>query len=147
MPGVTLPARSRAGDAYAELNDIVAVRQGEAYAVGAVSYLRGETRIIREAIVLRWDGTSWRRLPHRPAETAYTKVAPDGAGGLWLAASRQDRPDELTHYTGGAWTRVPLSARNAAIRGLANVPGTTFMWATAEAAEAGVTRRLILAYR
>lgn len=151
VPSMALPVRSRAGDAYAELNDIVVVRPDEAYAVGGISFIIGEDRVVREAIVLRWDGRAWRRLAHRPAETAYTRVAPDGAGGLWLATRRQDRPDVLTHYEDGRWSRVPVplppGTTGATVRGLANVPGTGTMWATAEARGPAVTRQLILSNR
>ncbi|MEV4890342.1 hypothetical protein AB0K48_13215 [Nonomuraea sp. NPDC055795] len=145
VPSISLPSRSRVGDAYAELHDIMALGPDEAYAVGGISFIIGEERVMREALVLRWNGTSWVRLAHRPAGTSYTKVAPDGAGGLWLATRRQDLPDVLTHYQGGRWTRTPVG--KVTLNGLANVPGTRTMWATAETREAGVTRQLILGYR
>lgn len=151
VPAIGLPKRSRIGDAYAELNDIVAVGPDEAYAVGAVTLLDGPTRVVREAIVLRWNGSSWRRLSHRPLETGYTRVAPDGSGGLWLATERQDKSDVLTHYSDGAWTQVPIAlpagTTRARVKGLANVPGTTRMWATVEARGPGAARQLVLSHR
>ncbi|MFI6293645.1 hypothetical protein ACIBEJ_18790 [Nonomuraea sp. NPDC050790] len=144
-PSISLPSRSRIGDAYAELHDIVALGPDEAYAVGGISFIIGEERVMREALVLRWNGTLWERLPHRPAGTSYSRVAPDGAGGLWLATRRQDLPDVLTHREGRRWTRTPVG--KVTLNGLANVPGTRTMWATAETREAGVTRQLILSYR
>ncbi|MFI6502111.1 hypothetical protein [Nonomuraea typhae] len=145
VPSISLPGRSRAGDAYAELHDIVALGPREAYAVGGISFILGEERIVREALVLRWNGKAWLRLPHRPAETAYTEAVPDGAGGLWLATRRQDRSDVLTHYASGRWTQTAIG-KDVTVTGLANVPGTRKMWATAETGEAGAARQLILTY-
>ncbi len=145
VPSIGVPERSRAGDATVELDDVAVTGRNEAYAVGAVVLPLNEGRVIREAVVLRWNGSTWRRLAHRPAETAYTRVAPDGAGGLWLVTQRQDHPDVLTHHAGGRWTPVEVPA--VAVKGLANVPGTRDMWATAESRESGATRQLILSYR
>lgn len=143
-----LAQRSRLGDAYAELSDIVALSRDDVFAVGAITTMEGEERVVREAIVMHWDGQTWRRLPHRPLETGYKRVASDGAGGLWLATERQGRSDVLTHYTGpGKWAQVPVGTTRLEITGLTNVPGTTQMWATAEARGPGAARQLVLSHQ
>lgn len=150
LPIVT--QRSRLGDAYAELSDILAISRDEVYAVGAITTLEGGERVVKEGIVLRWNGHAWRRLPHRPLSTGYKRVASDGAGGLWLATERQGRSDVLTHFTGpGKWAQVtldpPAGATRMEVKGVANVPGTTRMWATVEASGPGKTRQLVLSHQ
>lgn len=137
IPPIALPE-----EGHLELNDIAMPYAGLGYAVGAIT-VRG---VPSEAVVLRWDGVSWERLPHRPAATAYTHVATDGGSGLWLAAARRGRPDTLVRFVDGAWSQVSVTPEGGAdghVRGLANVPGTPQMWATVETGG----RSAVLSYR
>jgi hypothetical protein len=112
---------------YSELNDIVALKPDDVWAVG---------RLVssQEGLVLHWDGVSWKRAAHRPARTGFRRAAPDGRGGLWLATRKQQGPDFMTHYAPSSrWQEVPLDLPEAEITGLTNVPGTTMMWATVDA--------------
>ncbi|GAA4101278.1 hypothetical protein [Nonomuraea soli] len=112
---------------YAELNDIVALAPDDVWAVGSLVSSK-------EGLVLHWDGVSWKHSAHRPAGTDFRRAAPDGAGGLWLAARKRQGPDSMTHYVASStWQEVPLDLPEAEITGLANVPGTTMMWATVDA--------------
>ncbi|NUR90450.1 MAG: hypothetical protein HOY71_40780 [Nonomuraea sp.] len=141
--GLTTPA-----DSYTELDDVLATGRKEAYAVGAIVASKGG---LREGVVLRWNGTEWNRVDQHPAGIGFTRVARDGTGGLWLATRRQGGSDVLTHYARGGWGELavqpPMGTTNVEVRGLANVPGTTAMWATAQAGGSDVTRQLILSYR
>ncbi|MEV0583135.1 hypothetical protein [Nonomuraea sp. NPDC050310] len=118
---------------FAELADIVALAEDDVWAVGAIVVRRDGVRSLREALVLHWDGTAWRRVQHRPAATGFTAAAPDGTGGLWLATESAEGPDTLTRHRRGAWESVALGLPKAQVKGLANVPGSTRMWATVDA--------------
>ncbi|MGW5687306.1 hypothetical protein [Nonomuraea sp. NPDC003754] len=141
LPRVDLPEGG-----YLELNDIVMPYPGLGYAVGAITV----GGLPREAVLLRWNGRAWRFLRHRAPATAYTRVATDGGSGLWLAAARPGRPDALVRFVDGAWTEIvvsPPGTARAEIRGLANVPGTTRMWATVEESAPTGVRQLVLTYQ
>ncbi|MFE3454565.1 hypothetical protein ACFXJ8_37150 [Nonomuraea sp. NPDC059194] len=141
LPPIELPEGG-----YLELNDIAMPYPDLGYAVGAITV----GGLPREAVVLRWDGASWQRLDHRTPATAYTHVATDGGSGLWLGAAHPRRPGTLVRFQDGAWSETPLSpagTTRAEIRGLANVPGTTRMWATVEASAPAGVRQLVLTYQ
>ncbi|MEU7899324.1 hypothetical protein AB0B45_41535 [Nonomuraea sp. NPDC049152] len=141
LPPIELPEGG-----YLELNDIAMPYRNLGYAVGAITV----GGLPREAVVLRWDGTSWQRLDHRTPSTAYTYVATDGGSGLWLGAARPRQPDALVRFVDGTWSEVPVTPQGttrAEIRGLTNVPGSTRMWATVEASAPTGVRQLVLTYQ
>ncbi|MEU4696601.1 hypothetical protein [Nonomuraea dietziae] len=127
IPAIALPEGG-----HLELNDLAMPYAGLGYAVGAITV--GGAPL--EAVVLRWDGAAWERLPHRPPATAYTHVTTDGGSGMWLAAARTGLPGALVRFVDGSWSQIsvlPESSTHAEVRGLANVPGTSQMWATVDA--------------
>lgn len=106
--------------------DIVAMKRNEVWLFG-LSNVQGHPR----ANAARWNGSRWQyvTLPGRYPESA----AADGRGGIWVGARSGDMQSSfLLHYSGGTWTRVELPRsvrRSARINSLANIPGTTSMWA------------------
>ncbi|WP_431899247.1 hypothetical protein [Nonomuraea sp. bgisy101] len=141
-----LPAMELPMGGYLELNDIAMPYEGLGYAVGAITV----GGLPLEAVVLRWDGTSWQRLDHRALSTTYTYVATDGGSGLWLGAARPRQSGALVRFVDGAWSEIPLRSPGAPrteIRGLTNVPGTTRMWATVEIGAPTGVRQLVLTYQ
>ncbi|MFI9815964.1 hypothetical protein [Saccharothrix variisporea] len=108
-----------------ELTDVV-VTDRQVWAVG---------RADAQPLVLRWNGLAWERvaLPVTAAPTRVNAAADDGRGGLWLAGevrAGQDATPLLARYD-GSWRTATVSAElaNTALRGIAQVPGTTTAWA------------------
>ena len=94
--------------------------------------------------VHRWDGTAWQGVagpdlpPGAHPHAILDAVAPDGQGGIWAAGSTVG-PDFLiepsftsffAHLQGGSWTvQIEPDSMQGEIRGLAQVPGATTLWA------------------
>ncbi|GIH29181.1 hypothetical protein Aph01nite_74910 [Acrocarpospora phusangensis] len=104
----------------AEIKDVVALSPAEAYAVGSV--LAGSRP---EGAVFRWNGKGWSRLARRVAGVAYTRVAADGAGGVWMVEG-----PSFVNLRKGRWTRHPVPVAQGEVKGI--VAGAGRMWAVAE---------------
>ncbi|GII93464.1 hypothetical protein [Sinosporangium siamense] len=138
---VPLPVLAPDEGTHAELNDLAVLDRDRVYAVGTVTSYDEAGRVNRQGLVLRWDGRVWTRLPHRTTGVAYIQAVSDGRGGLWLA---EEGSVGLTHLSAaGRWLRVTLPLpKGGEVRALANVPGTTKMWATVQSGG----RQLVLSY-
>jgi hypothetical protein len=84
--------------------------------------------------VLRWNGTSWRRVAGTPADII-DSVASDGSGGLW-ATGVDINPGGFNlfyHLTGGRWKEVspPAGIWDQQPEYLTAIPGTRSVWGTA----------------
>ncbi|MBB5960087.1 hypothetical protein FHS29_006710 [Saccharothrix tamanrassetensis] len=108
-----------------ELTDVVTAG-GRVWAVG-----RADAR----PLVLSWSGRAWERVavPAAPA-TRINAATDDGRGGLWVAGETEDGRDAkpfIARYGAGAWTTASTSddLSHSAMRGIAEVPGTTTVWA------------------
>jgi len=127
--------------AETSLHSITALTPDNVWAVGDYNWLPtdGQPRQYR-SVALHWDGTSWTHVPTPDGQHAVSDVTSDGAGDVWVV---QDTPEvapplakkQLLHHTGGTWTPVPVSdtpdGRGVEEVNLANIPGTTSMWAAA----------------
>jgi hypothetical protein len=81
-------------------------------------------------ILLHWNGRRWRRAGgQRPAGSLTGPIAPDGHGGLWLAAQRPAGTSFLAHYRRGRWVQAAVPGRPVTVTALAQVPGTRTLWA------------------
>jgi hypothetical protein len=113
----------------AQITDAVALGPADIWATGG--------RFLRH-----WDGRFWRRMDLSLRGISFTAIASDGHGGVWIGC---DQP-YLLHYGGGHWSEAPLPiGADWAVRVIANVHGSTEMWALAEA-PAPDTRKLLLHY-
>lgn len=80
--------------------------------------------------LLHWNGKKWgKESKDLPAGTLTGPIAPDGHGGLWLAADTTSFKPELLNFAGGKWmTRKapgsPLKGQRLFIGALARIPGT-----------------------
>jgi hypothetical protein len=138
---VPLPDIATPEGAETSLHSVTALTSNDVWAVGDYDWLPtdGQPRQYR-SVALRWDGTSWTRVPTPDGQHAVSGVTPDGAGDVWMV---QDTPEvappfakkELLHHTGDTWTLVPVSGtpdgRGVEEVELTNVPGTTSMWGAA----------------
>ena len=115
--------RSAAGlPPNSELLGVAATSASSAWAVGATLGRRGQ------ALVMRWDGTSWTHSPiARPAKgSALRAVAALSARDAWAVGSvgpgTEMRP-YILHWDGTAWRRVPVPkmSESAQLTGVAVV--------------------------
>ncbi|WP_283139052.1 hypothetical protein [Rhizohabitans arisaemae] len=156
VPSPAVPLAESAGNrrVVAEVNDVVALAEDDVWAVGAVTenVCCDEWKSHR-AIVLHWDGKSWRLVETGAGPVELRKVAPDGSGGIWITAQPAGRSAFLLHHAKGRWTRHGMPMRpgepEIELKGIANVPGTKRMWAVAETVPpgAGAYQGLIFGYR
>ena len=99
---------------------------------GITNARRGQTE---EAA--NWNGSRWTvsRLSAHPSGVEFQLVSmvPDGSGGLWAVATSEGlSTSRLWHLHAGRWTgptRLEPCRRACVLTGLAQVPGTTSVWA------------------
>jgi hypothetical protein len=108
-----------AGTGINMLTAVTAVGPNNAWAVGYLT--RPGQGIPRETVILRWDGTSWRRVPSPNLSdpvtgsnvlNAVTAISPTDAWAVGFAAGQgwmARRPVAL-RWNGGAWIAVPTPA-------------------------------------
>jgi hypothetical protein len=85
-------------------------------------------------VLVHWNGKGWRRGTGRlPAGSLAGPVAPDGHGGLWLAAQRPGGAGFLAHYRRGSWTESAIPGGSASVTALTLVPGTRSLWGSGTA--------------
>lgn len=111
-----------------ELTGIVARRHGDVWVAGIISpYPKSGRRDFTRALVLHWDGHSWRRVPGPHPGRYIDSIASagiDASGRIWLGGDFEtDRPNGhitasgalLAVREGGRWVmhRLPGSHRNA----------------------------------
>lgn len=89
-------------------------------------------------ILLRWNGTAWRKVAGTPPPGELLgPIAPDGQGGAWVYAARAaSKPPFMKpfflHYAKGKWTSfaAPTSTLGPiSISALELIPGTRSIWA------------------
>lgn len=115
------------------LADVVTTRSG-AWAVGSTRAKEADLPLAEH-----WDGKSWQVVPIPGAHGRFYSVASDGKGGIWAAGEDDTRHLLLAHWNGVRWdiSRAPVpdpsgdgDARGpAAAWGLADTPGTPYLWA------------------
>ncbi|MGH3746177.1 MAG: hypothetical protein ACRDT8_02135 [Micromonosporaceae bacterium] len=127
-----------AGIGWGELYDLTALPSGDIWAAGKVGWWKpsdpeGEDAPHRQkSLLLHWDGHRWSSFLG-PEGEEYWSIAPDGAGGVWMAT---DDGYYVHHTRDGAVTRVQSASYHmqpqnyqASMDHLINVPGTTSMLA------------------
>ncbi len=96
-------------NAGSELFGIAVTSDGSAWAVG--SFVRGPDGNSM-ILILRWDGTAWRRVraPGVPADGGLYAVSATSPRDVWAVGFRGQVSDGSTlilHWNGTAWKRVP----------------------------------------
>jgi hypothetical protein len=85
--------------------------------------------------LLHWTGR-WHVITVPFPTNGLGNMAPDGAGGLWVAATAGSYPklvNYMFHYGPGGWTRQLVPARpgpNTPVGWVTWIPGTRSLWAT-----------------
>jgi hypothetical protein len=89
-------------------------------------------------IILHWNGKAWSRVAFPYVGSAFSPVASDGHGGIWLATT-SGAGDNTTvwfdHYAGGRWGRVKVPSghgQQPEVLYLSWIPGTRSLWAAGE---------------
>jgi hypothetical protein len=112
LPPIEVPEKARLS-----FNDLE-----EDWAVGNIE----STSTVRplDTVVLRFDGTTWQRIPLPLQDIELYAVTPDGQGGIWVGTG----DPYVLHYDGRTWTRdrldLPGHDSGWNISDLALVPGT-----------------------
>lgn len=98
-----------------------------------------------------WNGRRWRDVPVPRVRGRLSSVASDGRGGIWTAGETSTGTALLAHWNGERWDvsgaptpgdpspgEGPTGARGAgAVWGLAQAPGTSYLWAVGAYARPG----------
>ncbi|QKG25235.1 hypothetical protein [Actinomadura verrucosospora] len=115
------------GEIASALSDVYAASDNDVWAVGAARVADATGKASSRSMLAHWNGTKWTNVLGA-AGTSLSKVASDGAGGIWVTSG-----STLRHRTkAGVWSNETL-AQPAGTSGrpsaLALRPGTTTMWA------------------
>ena len=124
---LSLPTVRGSAASHEYVTDITAVSP---HSVWAQRYYSGSPGTPRTLYLLHWNGTGWRRVNIRYANSSVDSLVPDGHGGLWMIANGPPPAYRwyFYHYNGGRWSRTAV--RSAAgtslqeVTQLALVPGT-----------------------
>ncbi|GAA1013671.1 hypothetical protein Aple_088160 [Acrocarpospora pleiomorpha] len=128
-PALKLPAP----DAIASIIDIAVLGPRNVWAVGGVTWEgandEGDDVTFTRTLLMRWNGNSWIATIGATNAQPYTKVEPDGKGGVWVVQSHWN--STLWHIRGSAWTSTPLPRKagtDAVLFSIARRPGTAAVW-------------------
>ena len=89
-------------------------------------------------ILLHWNGKAWSRVAFPYLGSAFSPIASDGHGGIWLAIASGAGGNTVMwfdHYAGGRWSRVKVPRGDGVqpeVFYLNWIPGTRSLWATGE---------------
>jgi hypothetical protein len=127
-----------------QLVSVLAQPGGDVWVAGGIPHGYHHAR----GIIARWNGRTWTtdKLPAAPgtADDVITELVPDGSGGVWaMGFNRQPCAGPMWHYQAGAWTDTGLVGCSVGAyvhgpQGLANVPGTTSVWAVGGLSDSAV---------
>lgn len=89
-------------------------------------------------LVLRWDGTAWRRMSVPLKDVQLLSVTRDSTGAVWVSARDRGQRDipllgaPVLRYAAGAWSvryfPCTYPARAPELDDLAAVPGSNRVW-------------------
>ena len=114
------------------LNGVAATSAGNAWAVGDISCGCGPG----PSLILRWNGTTWKRVPSPPAGGAALRgVAATSARSAWAVGDTMTGDTSfktvILRWNGKAWKQVPSPAPGGSSSSLSGVATTsaTNAWA------------------
>ncbi|SNR28967.1 hypothetical protein [Actinomadura mexicana] len=115
------------GEIASALSDVYAASENDVWAVGTAQVSDGAGKTAGRSMLAHWNGTEWTSVLGAPG-TYMTKVASDGAGGIWVSAG-----GTMRHRTAaGVWSDESLTqpaGTKVVPSELALRPGGTTMWA------------------
>jgi hypothetical protein len=105
--------------------------------VWAFNYVTVGTAGSAPTYLLHWNGKAWSRVSIKyPSSEAYN-LTPDGHGGLWMTGTGPGPAYQWRFYhrtEAGQWAEyVAGDSDKISLLGTALIPGTSSLWATAEA--------------
>ena len=89
-------------------------------------------------ILLHWNGKAWARVAFPYLGSAFSPIASDGHGGIWLATASGTGDSTIEwfdHYAGGRWTRVRVPSGDGEqpeVNYLSAMSGPGSMWAAGQ---------------
>ena len=96
--------------------------------------------------LLHFNGKRWARFKP-PWPIFFGGMAPDGRGGLWFTAADNSPASWAVHRTAsGRWQRILIAKSSAGMDNLANIPGTSSLWAVGSLAHGPGTSAIIWAH-
>lgn len=127
------------------LSDVAALAPDDVWVVGT-AWRDGALPLARH-----WNGRHWENVPVPGMRGCLYSVASDGEGGVWTAGETADGTALLAHWNGERWdvSGAPTPGdpspgegltkeRGAgAVWGLAQAPGTSYLWAVGAYARPG----------
>ncbi|MEU8308886.1 hypothetical protein AB0C84_35530 [Actinomadura sp. NPDC048955] len=128
VPYPALEGNLENGEVVPTLTDVYAASDDDVWAVG-VGYFRNEAgKLVTRSLLGHWDGSKWTSTVGAEG-TSFTKVASDGAGGIWA----YDGKGTVRHRTAaGVWTDATLTqptGMKTTVNAMAAQPGTRTVWA------------------
>jgi hypothetical protein len=116
------------------LISVLALPGGDVWVAGAIPSGHNDW-----GVTALWNGHAWTvgKLPSDPTtkQDVISDLVPDGAGGVWaMGFTPQDCAGPMWHFSARVWTDTGLVGCSVGAcvhgpEGLANVPGTTSVWA------------------
>jgi len=100
-------------------------------------------------ILLRWNGSAWKRIAFPYAAGIPTPLVPDGHGGIWFTVDTGNPPVLslwFVHDSGGQWTKTAVPSWHGEqpdIFYMSSIPGTRSIWATGDLADSGVGEAIL----
>jgi hypothetical protein len=129
FPALRLPAGATVTDPH-----LVALGRASVWVDFALSKGRG---LYPGAVLLHYNGSGWSRVtvPFR-STFMLANLAPDGAGGIWIAATQADGATQFMYdLRGGHWSRMEMPSvkgDTSQVLTVALRPGTTSVWAAGD---------------
>ena len=114
----------------AGLNDVVAIGDSDAWAVGNRAITSNEY----EAVVVRWDGSLWSPVGSWPAGSGFQAVAARSSDDVFVGGSIGTTDPLVFHFDGSSWTELPDPAGLRTIEQL-QVVGAVEVWAVGPTAD------------
>lgn len=103
-----VPTHLRLGpDQVAALQGVAVTSAHNAWAVGYITHILADGNLTSRALIMRWNGRTWRRVPTR-LPFALQAVAATSAHNAW-AVGTNDAVTKLVilHWNGVGWRKVP----------------------------------------
>ena len=132
VPSPSLP-RIGAYQADNGLGGVVAIASNDVWAVGSAS-----TIISGEALILHWDGTSWKIVPNPGADPRFydanlAAVTAVSANDVWAVGQKTTTEEHnmIQHWNGTKWSIIPSPAFNTNVDFMLGVSAisATDIWA------------------
>ncbi|WP_026413466.1 hypothetical protein [Actinomadura oligospora] len=122
-----IPGLNTKGEAASTFRAVTALSATNVWAAGT-AYVQEGGKSVAKALLAHWNGKAWK-VALGTAGTYYLQMAPDGAGGIWIAQGTTMRHRTKT----GTWTKaaltIPAGVSSTYVSVMANQTGSRTVWA------------------